>query len=223
MGAITRRGFLNGTIALASGAAVSQGLLGSASQSKAAEAGDSSNTGQFYNPTPQDDSWTSYTTDYADIFSPIAVGPLNLKNRLIKSSAGSDTTNKEEKAVAAVSQAALEYYTRIAKGGVAAIVLEADVLSHLGFAQRLDLISHRGVVVGHDGVQIENLPVLKLQSTGKSLYLRVYGCPHLLLFLLRVGLALLGREADRQAQQNDNPKKFHRFVSCQNANLIKKR
>lgn len=134
MGAITRRGFLSGAIALTSGAVVGQGLAGGAGQAKAAQAGEDAGAGQFYNPTPQDDSWTSYTTDYADLFSPITVGPLNLKNRLVKSSAGSDTTNKEEKAVAAVSQAALEYYTRIAKGGVAAIVLEADTLSHLGFA-----------------------------------------------------------------------------------------
>ena len=134
MDAITRRGFLSGAIALTSGAVVGQGLAGGAGQAKAAQAGEDAGAGQFYNPTPQDDSWTSYTTDYADLFSPITVGPLNLKNRLVKSSAGSDTTNKEEKAVAAVSQAALEYYTRIAKGGVAAIVLEADTLSHLGFA-----------------------------------------------------------------------------------------
>lgn len=139
MSSITRRGFLGGAITLTSGAIIGQGLVGCAGQPKSAPSTtateeSASTNGNFYNPTPQDDSWASYTTDYADIFSPITVGPLTLKNRLVKSSAGSDTTNKDEKSIAAVSKAALEYYTRIAKGGVAAIVLEADTLSHLGFA-----------------------------------------------------------------------------------------
>ena len=133
---ISRRNFLMGAGAVVFGAGAAGALTGCAPQTAALKdpEGEEANDQKVYEPNSQDESWTSFTTDYSALFSPIAIGSLTLKNRIIKSSAGSDTTSKEEQKVPEVSKAAIEYYRRIAAGGAAMIVLEADTLKHLGFS-----------------------------------------------------------------------------------------
>lgn len=76
---------------------------------------------------PQSDDYDTATTDYAAIFSPIKVGSLTLRNRIVKSAGsgpwGGDGT--------AIPQSALDLYGRMADGGVAMIVL-TELASKLG-------------------------------------------------------------------------------------------
>lgn len=78
---------------------------------------------------PQDDSYDSYSGDVSALFSPITVGSLNLKNRIVKSAAGSDTMPK---GATEMSQNAIDYYGLIADGGAALIILETGTLSPFG-------------------------------------------------------------------------------------------
>lgn len=68
---------------------------------------------------PQSDDYDTATTDYAAIFSPIKVGSLTLRNRIVKSAGsgpwGGDGT--------AIPQSALDLYGRMADGGVAMIAV----------------------------------------------------------------------------------------------------
>lgn len=83
---------------------------------------------------PQDETYSNNTTDFAAIFSPIQVGHMNLRNRIVKSAAGSDTQAKEKE----LSPNALDYYSRFAEGGAALVLLEAGTLGSLGFALGAD-------------------------------------------------------------------------------------
>lgn len=78
---------------------------------------------------PQDETYDTYTTDYAAIFSPIQVGPMTLKNRIVKASAGSDTLPRD---AVEMSQNVLDYYGRIADGGTALVIVEDGVTSGFG-------------------------------------------------------------------------------------------
>ena len=78
---------------------------------------------------PQDESYDSYSGDVSAIFSPITVGTMNLKNRIVKSAAGSDTMPKGS---TEMSKNALDYYGLIADGGAALIILETSTLSPFG-------------------------------------------------------------------------------------------
>lgn len=136
---LSRRSFVGGSALAAVGATLASAgaLTGCSSEPKSGGSGgsDSSSTdagsvapGSAINP--QDESYTTYTTDYSALFEPIQAGPLKLKNRLIKSSAGSDTSNVES---AIVDQNAIDYYTNMAKGGIAMIMVETGTIRHLGF------------------------------------------------------------------------------------------
>ena len=71
---------------------------------------------------PQDDSFTTYTTDYSHIFSPLKIGGVTLRNRIVKSSAGSEMQKRPDWP----DDTTLEYYRRFARGGVAMICTEAS-------------------------------------------------------------------------------------------------
>ncbi|NTW28253.1 MAG: FAD-dependent oxidoreductase [Coriobacteriia bacterium] len=78
---------------------------------------------------PQDESYSTFTTDYAAIFSPIKVGSLTLKNRIIKSAAGSDTHSSKPP----LSQNSLDYFSNFAKGGAAVVLMDGGVMAPYGF------------------------------------------------------------------------------------------
>jgi len=85
---------------------------------------------------PQDESYDTYTTDFSAIFTPIQVGHMKLRNRIAKSSAGSDTQPSNAKEI---SENAVEYYGRFADGGAALVLLETPTLRNFGFNPGDDL------------------------------------------------------------------------------------
>lgn len=78
---------------------------------------------------PQDESYDTCTTDFSAIFSPIQVGHMALRNRIVKASAGSDTLPR---GAAEISQNALDYYGRMADGGAALIIVEDGLVGGFG-------------------------------------------------------------------------------------------
>ena len=77
---ITRRGFVGGAAAAAVGTALlsAAGLAGCAPQEKGdmASTGAEEVTGGELTPelNPQDESYTTFTTDYAPLFEPLTIG-----------------------------------------------------------------------------------------------------------------------------------------------------
>lgn len=86
---------------------------------------------------PQDESYDTYTTDYAAVFSPIQVGSMNLRNRIVKAAAGSDTMPR---GATELSQNAIDYYGRFADGGAALVILEDSTIGSFGFNQFSSLV-----------------------------------------------------------------------------------
>lgn len=132
---ISRRGFLGGAALAAIGATGVTALAGCAPQTKAdatSGTGNSKVTGisEPQELNPQDETYDAYTTDYAAIFSPIQVGHLTLKNRIIKSASGTASADKKNPTV---SPNQLEGYGKIAAGGAAMIMLETSALRGMGF------------------------------------------------------------------------------------------
>lgn len=135
---LSRRGFLGaaGLAALGAGTLSAAVLGGCAPQvtsgasvdgAVAADEGDlaATGTGTQGSPmariNPQDWEFTGNTIeDFAatTMFSPIQVGSLTLKNRLVKSAATSMVANEEQKTVA--------YHGRIAAGGMGAVLVEGS-------------------------------------------------------------------------------------------------
>lgn len=76
-----------------------------------------------YTLNPQDDSYTTYTTDYGALFSPFTVGSHTIKNRIVKSGATSRTVSTG----AGFSDDVKNYYGRIAEGGTALIWMDQFV------------------------------------------------------------------------------------------------
>ncbi len=143
---ISRRDFLKGSAAGAlSLAAASLFPIGDHSV-KAEEVSDADtaaaalesnlSTAPFTYLNPQDESYDTYTTDFAHVFSSIQVGHMTLKNRIVKSSAGSDTLPRGS---AEISQNALDYYGRFADGGAALIILEDGLVSGFGMNPQSEL------------------------------------------------------------------------------------
>lgn len=71
---------------------------------------------------PQDESFTNYTTNYSHIFSPLKIGGVTLKNRIVKSTAGSET----QKTTEWPDDASLNYYRQFCKGGVGMVCFETS-------------------------------------------------------------------------------------------------
>lgn len=131
---ISRRDFLKGTAASALCLA-STGFIGErlSPAAYADEAAPEVKTGcpAWTEMNPQDSSYDTYTTDFAELFSPIQVGHMTLRNRIAKSSAGSDTMTR---GASELSQNAIDYYGRFADGGAAMIVLEEGTLGSFGYS-----------------------------------------------------------------------------------------
>lgn len=72
---------------------------------------------------PQDDSYTAYTTDYSNLFSPLTVGGKTLKNRIVKAGATSRTVSTG----AGFSDDVKNYYGYIAEGGTSLIWMDPFV------------------------------------------------------------------------------------------------
>lgn len=152
---VSRRSFLTGAGAVglglagmaAGGSAAVLGVLGgcsadnaSAGTASAEGAGSSSGSngigvagkdvtyGSYLNP--QED-FSSATTDYSAIFSPLQIAHVTLKNRLGKSCAGSETQHDDD----AYSESTLGYYERFCEGGIGMICVEPSQI----LSQRMNL------------------------------------------------------------------------------------
>lgn len=121
----TRRNFLKGAAIAAIGTAATMGgaLSAGCAPSKTETDTNSASTEESQTTTssinPQDDSYLKYTSDYSAIFQPLQIGTLKLRNRIVKSAAGSDTMNST------IGAPALDFYGNIAKGGAAMAWVEA--------------------------------------------------------------------------------------------------
>ena len=138
---LTRRNFVAGSASAAIAASVAASALAFADESAEPAAGaeaeqdvpaDTSTTSAvpaWTQLNPQDESYDTDPTDYAAIFSPIQVGPMTLKNRIVKAAAGSDTLSRD---AVEMTQNVLDYYGRIADGGTALIIVEDGVTGGFG-------------------------------------------------------------------------------------------
>jgi 2,4-dienoyl-CoA reductase-like NADH-dependent reductase (Old Yellow Enzyme family) len=121
----SRRSFLKGAAATAIGTAATMGGVfstGCAPSKTASRAGDAASAGTQTTAStinPQDDSYLQCTTDYSAIFQPLQIGKLKLRNRIVKSAAGSDSMNDS------IGAPALDFYGNIAKGGAAMLWVES--------------------------------------------------------------------------------------------------
>lgn len=135
---ISRRNFIKGMAAGAVGLAAT-GILGSketvaaaAGTEAAAPAAVPADVLAWTQLNPQADDLENCTTDFAELFSPIQVGPMKLRNRIIKSAAGSDTLPRN---ATEMSQNTIDYYGRFADGGAALVILEDGVTGGFGINQ----------------------------------------------------------------------------------------
>ena len=78
---------------------------------------------------PQSD-YTACTTDFKPLFEPLAMGGVTLKNRIVKSPAGSDTWAPEGDAL---NDNFLDYYENFAKGGASLVFVESSIGKLMGF------------------------------------------------------------------------------------------
>lgn len=147
---ISRREFIKGT-ALAGVSLAASSLLSAcaASQQTAEPVNPSPQEStkpelSYRQLNPQDESYDAYSGDVSAIFSPITVGKMNLRNRIVKAAAGSDTMPKGAKEM---SQNALDYYGMIADGGAALIILETGTLSPFGLTNGSEP-SEQGIAEG---------------------------------------------------------------------------
>lgn len=126
-GQLSRRAFLGGSALAAIGASLGAGglLAGCAPQKNGeAPAGEAlsstSSEGQSWQSAinPQDWDYTAHTTNFETIFSPWKLGSLEVRNRLVKSAAGSGYTQEGD------DQALIEYYRNFARGGTGFVWVE---------------------------------------------------------------------------------------------------
>lgn len=146
MNKISRRDFLKGTVAGAASIAAAN-LLGAAgnsvavaeetteeatgAQEAAKAAGTPAAVPAWTQLNPQDESYDTYTTDYSAIFQPIQVGPMKLRNRIVKASAGSDTLPRDS---TEMSQNMIDYYGRFSDGGAALVLVEEGGIRPFGMS-----------------------------------------------------------------------------------------
>lgn len=120
---ISRRSFLGLGAAATVGAMAAGTVTGCAPQQATPSGEKQTSAEQARERNPQDDSYTSYTTDYAALFSPIEIGGKTLKNRIVKAGATSRTVSQG----AGFSDDVKNYYGRIAEGGTALIWMDPFV------------------------------------------------------------------------------------------------
>ncbi len=131
---LSRRGFLGAAGVLAAGTALitSAGLTGCAPSAKSSSSAAASGSGSGSQGAaqlkallnPQDETYSTYTTDFKALFEPLKVGSLNLRNRIVKSPAGSDTWIPEGDNL---NENYLTYYEGFAKGGASVVFLESAI------------------------------------------------------------------------------------------------
>lgn len=68
---------------------------------------------------PQDEDFTSATTDFGAIFEPLALGGLTAPNRIVKSAAGSYAID------AGINDQAVAFYRTVAEGGAGIVLVES--------------------------------------------------------------------------------------------------
>lgn len=90
---VSRRSFVAGSAGIASAALASSAVVAfadgaTAEQQGAESAAQGSAVPAWTQMNPQDESYDANTTDFSALFSPIQVGPMTLKNRIVKASAG---------------------------------------------------------------------------------------------------------------------------------------
>lgn len=125
---LSRRGFLGAAaVTFGTGALAASGVLTGCAPTAApapakgegAEAGSKTEAASARNV--QDGSFTACTTDFAVLGEGIAIGSLKLRNRFVKSSAGSDTLSSK---ATEMSQNFIDYHENFAKGGVSMVWTE---------------------------------------------------------------------------------------------------
>ncbi|NTW28111.1 MAG: FAD-dependent oxidoreductase [Coriobacteriia bacterium] len=160
---LTRRGFIEGVGAAALGVTAASVLSGCKSGSTTTQQETAPKSEFVDQLNPQDDTYDKYTTDYAAIFSPIKIGKMNLKNRIIKTAAGSDTTDATKAWIAPISW---EYYLNFAKGGAALVQCEGATLSHLGFSAVAAPTATMKVKTLEEGIPIAKAFADEVHKTG---------------------------------------------------------
>lgn len=118
---ITRRSLLAG-LAGTSALALGGSLAGCAPKEPAPDtlattgAKESTAVGEL---NPQDDSFTVATTDFSAIFQPIEIGSHTVRNRIVKSGAGSATMD-----TGVITDQTVAFYRAIAEGGAGLVIVE---------------------------------------------------------------------------------------------------
>ncbi len=126
---LTRRSFfgLSATAAVGSLAAASLGGCAPTANTDARENGADGDAPvkeqAGYELNPQDESYTTFTTDYSHLFSPLQVGSHTVKNRIVKSGATSRTVSQG----AGFSDDVKNFYGAMAEGGVGLIWMDQFV------------------------------------------------------------------------------------------------
>lgn len=120
---LTRRSLVKGA-ALTGAAAISSAHIASfrAQPALAAE------TAAANVLNPQVTDYTSCSTDFAPLYEPLQIGALTLRNRFVKSPAGSDTWSADVAAeTGALNDNMLDYYESFAKGGASLVFMETAI------------------------------------------------------------------------------------------------
>lgn len=117
---ISRRSFLGLGATAAVGAVATGAMAGCAPQQAESSIEKEIVDKKAAELNPQDDSYTTYTTDYAALFSPIEIGSKTLKNRIVKAGATSRTVSQG----AGFSDDVKNFYGHIAEGGTALIWMD---------------------------------------------------------------------------------------------------
>lgn len=122
--ALSRRTFFKGAVLAGAAAMGSSVITGCQPSSRTS----SENTSPAYadegaavrETNAQDDSYTTFTTDYSALLEPLTIAGYTMPNRMCKSSAGSDTALLEE----VMPEEGKAFYENFAKGGIGMIWCE---------------------------------------------------------------------------------------------------
>lgn len=153
---ITRRGFVGASAAaLGMGAVASMGTVGvgAAVAAEAAPAG----------INPQDEeAAAACTTDFSPLFQPIKIGKLELRNRFVKSAAGSDTYDGNPDGL---NDNYMDYYEGFARDGAAFVWLES-LGNMYSINVRGDQRSVTGLLANGNGAEILKPVVDRIHAQG---------------------------------------------------------
>lgn len=126
---ITRRSFIGAAATAGLGSIVALGgLTGCSPQegktSQKEDGGQASAQNDAAPLNPQDASYASHSGDCAALFEPLQMGSITLRNRIVKSPAGSDTWAPEGDEL---NDNFLDYYENFAKGGASLVFVESSI------------------------------------------------------------------------------------------------